>query len=192
MDEVRETLRTHARYICYTLVPLVTAEEGSQLNDRDIYFLRTILYEVNATPITLDLIRYSRIEKALTFIAMDPRWPADATSKAQKILKKWESSLGSLDDLRADLWGPRGRLEGLRKMKGLWGVTTEKAEVSTEAFSDELLAKKEKPRIPKYPGMLSGRTAFRSHMCGDTSDLPWERRFFFFSDTLLPRAHADS
>lgn len=178
MEEVRETLRTHARYICYTLVPLVTAEEGSKLNDRDIYCLRTILYEVNATPITLDLVRYSRIEKALTFIAMDPRWPADATSKAQKIIKKWETSLGSLNDLRADLWGPRGRLEGLRKMKGLWGATTEKAEVSPKAFSDGQLAKKEKPRIPSRPGILNGPTTCRSHIRGDTSGLPWERRFF--------------
>lgn len=136
MEEVRETLRTHARYICYTLVPLVTDEEGSKLNDRDIYFLRTILYEVYAIPVTIDLIRYSRIEKALTFIAMDSRWPADATSKAQKILQKWEHSLGRLDNLRADLWGPRGRLEGLKKMKGLWGATTETAEVSPPVFSD--------------------------------------------------------
>lgn len=135
MEEVRETLRTHSRYICYTLFPLVTDEEGSKLNDRDICFLRTILYEVNATPITLDLIRYSRIEKALTFIAMDPRWPADATARAQRILNKWEKSLGRVDNLRADPWGPRGRLEGLKKFKGPWRATAEKAEVSRLAIS---------------------------------------------------------
>lgn len=134
MEEVRETLRTHSRYICDTLLPLVTDEQGSKLNDRDICFLRTILYEVNATPITLDLLRCSRIEKALAFIAMDPRWPAEATSKAEKILKKWEKSLGRVDDLRADLWGPRGRLEGLTKIKSRWGTTAEKAEVNCSAF----------------------------------------------------------
>lgn len=129
MDEVRETLRTHSRYICDTLLPLVAGGEGSKLNDRDICFLRTTLNEVNATPISLDLLRYSRIEKALAFIAMDPRWPAEATTKAHKILEKWERSLGPVDDLRADLWGPCGRLEGLKKMKGWWGAAVEKSEV---------------------------------------------------------------
>lgn len=130
MEEVRETLRTHSRYIRDTLLPLVTDQKGSKLNSRDIYCLRTALYEVNAIPITLDLLRYSRIEKALVFIAMDPRWPAEATSRAAKILTKWEKSFGPVDDLRADLWGPGGRLEGLKKMKGPRGATAEKAEVT--------------------------------------------------------------
>lgn len=130
MEEVRETLRIHSRYICDTLLPLVTDEGGSKLNDRDIGFLRTTLYEINAIPITLDLLRYSRIEKVLAFIAMDPRWPAEVMSKAQKILQKWENSLGPVDDLRGDLWGSRGRLEGLKKMKGGCGATADRAEVN--------------------------------------------------------------
>ena len=136
MDEVRETLRTHSRYICDTLLPLVTGEEGSKMNDRDICLLRKTLYEVNATPITLDILRYSRIEKALGLIATDSRWPAEASTKSQQILDKLERKFGPLSNLRADLWGPEGRLEGLKKVKGPWGVTAEKAEVNREAVLD--------------------------------------------------------
>lgn len=131
MDEIREILRTHSRYIRDTLLPLVAGGECSKLNDRDIALLQATLDEVNAIPITLDLLRYSRIANALAIITMDPRWPAEMATKATRILNKWEKPFGRVDDLRADLWGPGGRLAGLKKVKRAWGVTGNKAEVSS-------------------------------------------------------------
>ena len=130
MEEVRETLRTHSRYIRDTLLPLLAGREGSGLNDRDLSFLRNALNEVNKTPITIDLLRYSRIAQALAMIATDTRWPADVAIKATKILQKWEKVFGRVVDLQADLWGPGGRLEGLKRMKVWWPATAKQTKVS--------------------------------------------------------------
>lgn len=130
MDEIREILLKHSRYIRDTLLPLVADGGSSKLNDRDIALVRTTLNEVNAIPVTLDLLRYSRIAKALAIIAMDPRWPAETAAKATRILDKWEKAFGRVDDLQADLWGPGGRLAGLKKVKRSLGVTRNKAKVS--------------------------------------------------------------
>lgn len=130
MEAACETLRTHSRYIRDNLLPLVTRGGGeSRLNSRDITLLNSALSEVNAIPITLDLLRYSRIEKALGTIALDGRWPLETVANAQLILKKWEKQFGSVDDLQADLWSPGGRLEGLKKVKGWSDSTMDKTKV---------------------------------------------------------------
>lgn len=129
MEDIRETLLTHSRYIRDTLLPLVANDQGSGLNYRDLSILRAILNDVNATPVTLELLRYSRIAKALAIITTDTRWPADTAMKASRILQKWEKPLGRVDDLRIDLWGPGGRLEGLKKAKVWWPGTVSKIKV---------------------------------------------------------------
>ena len=35
---------------------------------------------------------------------------------AEEMMQKWEDQMGPLKDLRADLYGPDGKLEGLRKI----------------------------------------------------------------------------
>jgi hypothetical protein len=129
MEEIGEILRTHARYIRDSLQPLVHGGGECRLNGRDVIFLRSVLNEVNAIPTTLDLLRYSRIEKALGKIALDGRWPLETAMMAQRILKKWERQFGPLDDVRADLWGPGGRLAGLKKMMGWSDGTVDKTKV---------------------------------------------------------------
>ncbi len=117
MEEgIRDELRTHSRYIRDNLVPLVNADGECQLNSRDMAVLRATLMKVNAIPVTLDVLRYSRIEKALMLIS-SPGWPLEVAAKARKILVKWERVLGSLQDLRADLWAVGGRLEGVRRIE---------------------------------------------------------------------------
>ena len=124
MEDIRDELRTHSRYIRDNLVQLVGCEDGCQLNSRDMALLRSTLTRIGAIPVTLDLLRYSRIEKALLGIsAACTGWPTEIAEQAEKILLKWEDDLGPLRGLRADLWGPGGRLEGVRKLEN-WGNGT--------------------------------------------------------------------
>lgn len=114
---IREELRTHSRYIRDNLVPLVGGDgEYGELNSRDLALLRSTLIKVNSISATLDVLRFSRIEKALVLISA-PGWPADIAAMARKILVRWEEALGPLQELRADLWGIGGRLEGVRKVE---------------------------------------------------------------------------
>lgn len=36
--------------------------------------------------------------------------------QAENMIQKWEDELGPLKNLRSDLYGPGGRLEGVRKL----------------------------------------------------------------------------
>lgn len=120
MEAVRDELRTHSRYIRHNLVPLVACQAESQLNNRDLALLHSTLDRINAIPMTLSLLRYSRIEKAILRISPAcAKWPAEIARKAVEILWKWENELGPLQNLRADLWGHGGRLEGVRKLEKL-------------------------------------------------------------------------
>lgn len=114
---IREELRTHSRYIRDHLIPLVGGDgRGCELNSRDMALLRSTLMKVNAISVTPDVLRFSRIEKALVLISA-PGWPADIAAIARRILVRWEYALGPLQELRADLWGIGGRLEGVRKVE---------------------------------------------------------------------------
>lgn len=114
---IREELRKHSRYIRDNLIPLVSGDRGIyELNNRDLALLRSTLLKVNAISVTLDVLRFSRIERALVLIST-PGWPADIAAMARKILVRWEDALGPLQELRADLWGIGGRLEGVRKVE---------------------------------------------------------------------------
>lgn len=43
-------------------------------------------------------------------------WPLDILERAEDMITKWEDELGPLKNLRADLYGPGGRMEGVRKI----------------------------------------------------------------------------
>ena len=70
--------------------------------------------------LTLDMLRASRIVKALRFIIAPSsedkgqgRWPTDSFIQAKKILRRWEQEFGDLGDLRVDLFAVAHRLHGL-------------------------------------------------------------------------------
>ena len=46
----------------------------------------------------------------------DASWPMDILVRAEELIAKWEDELGPLKNLRADLYGPGGRMEGVRKL----------------------------------------------------------------------------
>ena len=82
--------------------------------------IHSIFKKLESTPMTLDLLRFSRIEKALMVIAnTGPSWwPVEVVEQAEEMIQRWEDQLGPLKNLRADLHGQGGRLEGLSKIIG--------------------------------------------------------------------------
>ena len=113
---LQEELRLHSRYIRDTLVPLLAKQP--KLNESDSVCLHSIFKTLDAILMTLDLLRYSRIEKALmVIVAMgNACWPIDILEHAEDLITRWEDELGPLKHLRADLYGPGGRMEGVRKI----------------------------------------------------------------------------
>lgn len=113
---LREDLRLHSRYIRDTLGPILAQQP--KLSHSDIARLRSIFKELDSVPMTLDLLRFSRIEKAMMVIAAtgNASWPLEIVVHAEELITKWEEELGPLKNLRADLYGPGGRLEGVRKV----------------------------------------------------------------------------
>ena len=113
---IGEELRLHTRFIRDYLVPLLG--KHTKLSHSDYVSLGSIFKSLDAVPLTLDLLRFSRIEKALMVIANagDGGWPIDLQMQAEELIAKWENELGSLKNLRADLYGPGGRMEGVKKI----------------------------------------------------------------------------
>ena len=113
---IGEELRLHTRYIRDYLAP--TLGKHTKLSHSDSVTLDSLFKRLDAVPVTLDLLRFSRIEKALMVISNsgDGGWPMDAQMQAEELISKWEMELGSLKNLRADLYGPGGRMEGVKKI----------------------------------------------------------------------------
>lgn len=113
---VRDDLRLHARYIRDTLVPILTREH--KISDSETALVHFIFKRLKSTTMTLDLLRYSRMEKALMVIVATGAswWPIEVVVSAEEMIQKWEDQLGPLKDLRVDLYGAGGKLEGLRKI----------------------------------------------------------------------------
>ena len=111
-------LLTHSRFIRDRLAPLVANKGHSALDLDDISTLRSVMVSLNAVPMTLELLRYSRIDKALRVIATGSGWPLVIMMQAEELITKWELALGSLQSIHTDLWGPGGGLEGVRRNTG--------------------------------------------------------------------------
>lgn len=116
---VKEILLDHSRYIRDVLAPVV-AREGGRLDEKQINALKMIFASLSTVKITVELLRYSRIEKALGAMTVEGSgWPAEYTLLAEALWNAWENSVGPLRNIRADLWGPGGRLEGIKKLDTL-------------------------------------------------------------------------
>ena len=117
-------LHSHSLYIRETLLPLLSPTIP-HLPPSELYKLTILLAQLSTlhSPLlTLDLLKSSRIVKALHTIVNPPpeakgketgRWPTDSFIQAKKILRRWERDFGNLTDLRTDLFAPGQRLHGL-------------------------------------------------------------------------------
>ena len=138
------TLRLHATYIRDTLFPLLHPN-APYLPSQEFYLLTTILARVFSTrPITTDLLRQSRIVKALQLITSTPspgegkpdqgRWPPDSIIQARKILRHWERELGDIYHLRTNLFASGAPLAGIHLAK-LYKTTKKSVIVRDEVRS---------------------------------------------------------
>lgn len=122
----KEDLLAHSRYIRDTLIPRLAKDSNlvSGKHAFDLTHLRSALDELHKSPMTIEILSFSRIEKALQKIveAQGGGWPPDIIIKAKGLITRWEESLGSLQKVRTDLWGLGGRLEGLAQ-PGEWFKT---------------------------------------------------------------------
>jgi len=114
---LKENLLCHSRYIRDVLQPIV-AKKGGRLNEQQITALKTIFASISSVKMTRELLQYSRIEKALSIIAVEgDAWPVDAILISEALINAWDIRIGPLRTIRADLWGPGGRLEGVMKLR---------------------------------------------------------------------------
>lgn len=110
-------LRVNARYIRDALGPLVAREGGEVLSPTTIDELLAFFGDLEQTVMTIEMLRYSRIEKAMMEICgPGTRWPLGLIKVAEDAIDRWECSLGPLKCVKANLWGPGGRLEGVAKL----------------------------------------------------------------------------
>ncbi|KAI4281364.1 MAG: hypothetical protein L6R38_003759 [Xanthoria sp. 2 TBL-2021] len=130
MGLTKENLLCHSRWIRDHLAPKI-AKDGSLAPGKhsfDLAPLRSALDELIESPMTLDILRFSRMEKALQRIveANTGDWPPDIVLKAKNLIARWENSFGPLLRVRTDLWATGGRLEGFAKPRG-WFKWEEKS-----------------------------------------------------------------
>lgn len=112
-------LRVNARYIRDALGPLVAREGGEILSPTTIAELLAFFEDLERTNMTIDMLRYSRIEKAMMEICgPGTRWPPGLIKLAEDALVRWKQSFGPLKHVEANLWGPGGRLEHVKKVVG--------------------------------------------------------------------------
>jgi len=110
-------LRVNARYIRDALGPLVAREGGEVLSPTTIPELLAFFGDLEQTVMTIDMLRYSHIQKAMMEICgPGTRWPPGLIKLAEAAIDRWERSLGPLKYVKANLWGPGGRLEGVTKV----------------------------------------------------------------------------
>lgn len=119
MGLTKEDLLAHSLYIRNTLAPRIAKDHHLLIGEHafDLSNLRFTLEELQDVSMTTEVLRFSRIEKALQRIveASGAGWPPDLVSKANDLLARWEELLGPLQRVRTDFWAIGGRLEGLLK-----------------------------------------------------------------------------
>ena len=84
----RDELLQHSRYIRDYLTPLLATQ--SVLPAGEMALMSSIMARIGAVPMTIELLRYSRIEKALMVMAYEAQecWPADIVSKPFAALRE--------------------------------------------------------------------------------------------------------
>ncbi|KAL8841289.1 MAG: hypothetical protein Q9176_003382 [Flavoplaca citrina] len=122
MSLTKEDLLCHSRWIRDHLAPKIAKDGGLAAGKYsfDLAPLRAALDQLHASPITVDILRFSRMEKALQRVVevKGGDWPPDIVIKAKELIARWEKSFGPLQRVRTDLWAAGGRLEGFAKPRG--------------------------------------------------------------------------
>ena len=119
----REELRTWSRYVRDVLLPRIRTGDEVTLSPRVLDEVHEFLSLLKRAQINVETLRYTRVHTTLEEIgALGSRWPMTIILKAEDMLSLWEADFGPLRNIRADLFGPGGRLEGVVKLKH-WRTT---------------------------------------------------------------------
>lgn len=114
----RDELRAWSRYIRDTLIPELNDGVEVALSATIVGAVQDFLRQVAPACIDMEILRYSRLHTAFKEICeMADRWPPAIALAADSLLLEWEIRIGPLEEVKADLWGPGGRLEGLVKLQ---------------------------------------------------------------------------
>lgn len=106
-----------ARWIRDVLTPLLDRNSYARRSEDKLSNFLIFFADLRHTPVTVDSLRNSCIHSALGHIVEQKmRWPDWIVQEAQELLQDWEKELGSLRSIHADLWGPGGRLEGVKEL----------------------------------------------------------------------------
>ena len=161
-----EALRSWSRWIRDVLAPLLTRESYTVLSADTISNFQAFFADLHCTTITIDHLRYSRIHSALEeIVERTTRWPAWIVEQAGEFLRAWEEELGSLQFIRADLWGPGGRLAGVTKLnEGEEGIMSGKP-LSTRGSSDGGISSRDKSRKSSW-NVKGGEGPFKAYAFG--------------------------
>ena len=108
-SQIRDTAAARVRWGGEDVIDSVTIDK--------VYSLLSNLKDIK---VTVEMLKYSRVHKALAEIAKSGSgWSTALMWKAEMLLLVWEEALGPLKELRADLWCEGGRLEGLKRFDDL-------------------------------------------------------------------------
>lgn len=109
-------IQKEARYIRDHLCPLVNESGGTAITPDILSSLLEFFAKLETMPISVDLLRQTRIDKALIEVSvLATRWPASVVCRAETMLRAWENEVGQVGQLRAALWEPGGRMAGCHK-----------------------------------------------------------------------------
>lgn len=102
------------------LNPHIDRDDRDVLDHDTLRRLRTFFTALKSTPIGIEDIRYSHIDRALIKICdVQTKWPVDLVKRAEEVLQALEQSVGPLRKLKVDTLSAHGpHLEGEVKRGG--------------------------------------------------------------------------
>ena len=114
----RDELRFWSRYIRDVLSPLIRNGGGSDLKAQELNDLEAFLDKLASRgSVDKETLRFSKLHIALMGIASSGSgWMQNVVMKVDALLEGWKREFGPLHELRSDLWGPGGRLHGLKRL----------------------------------------------------------------------------
>ncbi|MCJ1476127.1 hypothetical protein MMC13_004792 [Lambiella insularis] len=165
----RDELRAWSQRIRDNLIPELNDGPEVALSATTLGTIEDFLEELSAASIEIETLRYSRIHNALKEMCeIADRWTPPIVSAAEMLLLKWEIWFKSLKDVEADLWGPSGRLEGLKRVQGSGMSSYEESMRDTSTLAMTKLVSKdsksswivERSKRPGY-ALQTGHIGFR-------------------------------
>ena len=107
-------LRETAGWIRDDLDPLVARDGPQGLDPNDVLTLHSLLLDLQIEPVSIHLLRFSRIFLAVRDICgKATRWPSKIVDEADRLVEYWEDAVGPLENIRTPLYEKGGRLSGI-------------------------------------------------------------------------------